>query len=1495
MVRMNRERDACGIGFVADASGHASHEPVRAALEALGRVRHRGAVAADGLSGDGAGMLLPIPEGLFGDAGVGMLFLPADPARTADAIALVERSLAAEDLHVAAWREPPTAPAALGPHARSTLPAIAQVLIRRPCGDDASAAGAEVRAFRARRRIERAARRLGVDVYVASLSFATVTYKALCAADQLGAFYADLADPSFEAWFAVYHQRFSTNTAPTWDRAQPFRLLCHNGEINTLAGNANAMRARHGRLGPEPSFAAEELLVPALDERGSDSAMLDEAAELLLRGGRELPHAMTMLVPPAWENDPGIDRSVADFHRYHACLVEPWDGPAGLVFADGRIVGARLDRGGLRPLRVVACDDGLVACGSEAGVVDVEGHGRVRRGRLGPGEMLVVDPGAGGLLEDFEITWDLASRRPYGVWLSMHLRRGEPGRPFEPGHDGPSGTVRSDDLVPQQVAFGYTKEEITGTLRPMATEAKEPLSSMGDDTAAPPLANRARPVFASLKQAFAQVTNPPIDPLHERSVMSLRTLVGPRAPMLTERPDAASLVELPSFFLYPEGLHRLCHGPFGVARLDATVAIEDGPAGLERACLRLGHEAVRAVRRGAGLLVVTDEAVGPVRAPVPSVLALGAVHHRLIGAGLRWRTSLAVDTGEAREVHHVACLVGYGADVIVPRLALATIAALAEEGRIGGDGPGAVEAQERFRRAIEDGVLKVMSKMGIATVDAYRGAQAFGSIGLADDVVDLCLPGTPATQGGRGFEAIGADVLAAHAAAFGARGGVHRPSLGHPGFVKHRTGGEYHATNPEVVEALHAALGVGDHRDTPTGAEGFARFVSLVDERPPAEPRDLMRAIPDGPPVALCDVEPVEAIVRRFSAGAMSHGALSAEAHETIAIALASIGARANTGEGGEDPSRYRDPSRNSAIKQVASGRFGVTPEYLAFADELQIKMAQGSKPGEGGQLPGHKVTPEIARLRHTAPGVGLISPPPHHDIYSIEDLAQLIFDLRQANPRADVSVKLVSTVGVGVIATGVAKAGADVVHIAGADGGTGASPLSSIKNAGLPWELGLVEAQRELLTSGVRGRVRLRTDGGLKTGRDVIMAALLGADEFSFGTALLLAEGCIMVRACHRDTCPTGIATQREDLRAKFTGTPDRVASYLVLVARDVRRRLAALGLRTVDEAVGRTDLLAPVWIGDPRTDAFEAFRLLEPVRIAAAPGAAPAAGSSEGRPRERSVLGDRVAEEAFPAIGAGDLFEMTYPIRNGDRSVGARLGCAIAERFGASEPPGRATIGFRGQAGQSFGAFLSAGVTFELDGEANDYVGKGMAGGRIVIRPPHDDAGDPVLAGNALLYGATGGELFVAGRVGERLAVRCSGAVAVVEGAGHHACEYMTGGTVVILGPVGRNVGAGMSAGEAFVFDPEGVLPAKLAPGLVEARRPDAERIERLRDLVVCHVEVTASETGRRILARWEGARSAFWRVAPRRDAGPAAGTETDGGTPASVDVLTGPSAVR
>ena len=1423
------ERDACGIGFVADARGRASREIVDALLEGLCGLRHRGATAADSKTGDGAGLLLPIPAALVPDpsCGVAMVFLRDGRGRDA-----IEAACRAEGMEPAGWRGVPVDPDALGPAARASAPCIEQLALRPPPELDGDEL--ELRAYRARRRAERAG-----GAYLASLSFRTVTYKALCAADQLAAFYADLRDPGLAVPFGIFHQRFSTNTAPSWERAQPFRLLCHNGEINTIQGNANWMRAREGRLGSEN----DALLAPVVDESGSDSAMLDNALELLVRGGRDVRHALAMLVPEAWERNAELDDDVRSFYRYHATLVEPWDGPAGIVFTDGRVVGAALDRNGLRPLRYAIATDGLVVCTSEAGAVALPEGGSVRRGKLGPGQMLAVDPAAGGVLEDEAIKRRLAGRRPYGRWLegSRPLDAGEPVEP-------PEG-----DLTTRQAAAGYTREELALVLRPTAAHAHEPTSSMGDDTALPPLAGRARPVAAYLKQRFAQVTNPAIDHLRERRVMSLRTLLGARAPLLSEAPEAARLMELESFFLFPSALPPLVEQ----GRL-LDCAFEEAE-GLEAACRRVAAEAEAAVSEGAEILVLTDERAGPGRPPVPAPLAVGAVHHRLVGAGLRTRASIVVASDEPRDTHHLACLLGYGADAVCPRLALETLAALAAADRIGGDHPSAAEAQRRFRAAVEDGVLKVMSKMGISDLASYRGAQTFEAIGLAREVVDLCFTGTPAPIGGIGFAELEREALERTLAA-------HGPSrqLENPGYVKYRKGGEPHATTPEVVEALHEVGAAHALRKAVNGGgwELYERFMHLVNDRPALEPRDLLELVPAGAPVPLEEVEAAEAIVRRFSGGAMSHGALSAEAHELIAVALNRLGARANTGEGGEDPARYRS-ERNSPIKQIASGRFGVTPEYAAFAEELQIKIAQGSKPGEGGQLPGHKATEEIARLRHTQPGVALISPPPHHDIYSIEDLAQLVFDLKQVNSDADVSVKLVAEAGVGIVAAGVVKALADIVHIAGADGGTGASPLSSIKNAGAPWELGLAETQQALVANGLRGRVRVRVDGGLKTGRDVVVAALLGADEFSFGTALLLAEGCLMVRTCHMDTCPVGIATQKPELRAKFAATPEMVEAYLLFVAEEVRRHLAALGLRTLQEAVGRAELLRTRRTGDTRAD------LLDVTPLLGRAGDGPAAHTGKKAPRAGGwELGARLAVDAAPALEEARIIELSYRIGNGDRAVGARLGGLVGRAFGTQPPPGRVRARFEGTAGQSFGAFLAAGVELALTGEANDYVGKGMSGGRIVVRPARNDAGDPVLLGNTVLYGATGGELYCAGRAGERLAVRNSGAVAVVEGAGDHACEYMTSGTVVLLGEHGPNLGAGMTGGEVYVHDPGGRLAVRLNHQLVAAHRPGVAELGALRALVERHLRFTGSARAAELLERWDAASAAFWRVAPRQE---------------------------
>ena len=1455
------ERDACGIGFVADARGRSSRAIVEAALEALARVKHRGAVAADALSGDGSGLLLPIPRGLLAPeegsdrAGLAMVF--GRPGGSSDSRPVIEEACATEGLDVVGWREVPTDPGVLGERAAATLPSIEQAILLRPLGMDVEEG--ERRAFRARRRIQAAARERNVGVYVASLSFRTVTYKGLCAADRLADFYPDLADEACEGWFAIFHQRYSTNTAPTWERAQPFRFLAHNGEINTIRGNVALLKAREGHLGSD-DLAPEDLLRPLVDTELSDSGILDEALELLVRGGRDVTHAAAMLVPPAWEHVIGTDPDVADFFHYHSCLFEPWDGPAGLVFTDGERVAAGLDRNGLRPLRVSVCEDGLVACSSETGAISTRGHGRVTRMKIGPGEAFCVDPSAGGVVLDAEIKSRLAQRRPYGDWVEGHLSRRDQGEPVEPGGE------RAVELVQRQVAAGYQKEEFTVVLRPMAIDGVEPTSSMGDDTAQPPLASYSRPLFSFLKQRFAQVTNPPIDHLRERHVMSLTTRLGRRAPLLQERPEAPSLREYHSPLLFPSEIAAL--ESEGAVLLDATFPLDDGPDGLQSALERIVDRAAAAVADGARYLVVTDRAMDVDNVPVSAALAAGAVHHRLVGQGLRSLASIVVESDEPRDSHHLACLLTNGADAVCPRLALESLADLAKHGRLGGD-VAASEAQKHYFKALEDGLLKIMSKMGISTLDSYRAAQIIEAMGLGPDVIDLCFTGVSSVLGGLSLVELGADALLRHDKAFGAK-----PVLANTGFIKFKKGGEYHAMNPDVVESLQQAVGLGAdpleaqrkaadelQQAVRTGDdEAYERFARLVNERPPTEPRDLLELVLAESPIPLDEVEPATAIARRFSTGAMSHGALSAEAHETLSIALNMIGGMANTGEGGEAPERYRD-HRNSKIKQIASGRFGVTPEYLAFAEELQIKMAQGSKPGEGGQIPGKKVTVEIARLRHTVEGVALISPPPHHDIYSIEDLAQLIFDLKQANPRAKVSVKLVASDGVGTIAAGVVKGLADVVHISGGDGGTGASPLTSIKNAGMPWEIGLADAHASLVSNGLRGRARLRIDGGIKTGRDVMIAALMGADEISFGTAALLAEGCIMVRTCHRNTCPVGIATQDPKLRAKFAGTPEMVARYLLLVAEEARVLLSQLGLRSIEEAIGRTDLLRQRTTGNHRADSLDLGFLLN----ADLAGEETRFTGSLDIQQPRSDLGDRLYSDAMQALEAEREADLSYAITTSDRTVGARIGCAIGFELGARRSPHSVRASFEGEAGQSFGAFLADGIELTLVGEANDYVAKGMGGGRICIRPPENDGGDPYLVGNTVLYGATGGQLYIAGRAGERFAVRNSGAVAVVEGAGDHACEYMTAGAVVILGPTGRNLGAGMSGGEAYVYDPAGDLEASLNRQLVDAYAPSEGQLESLRRIIERHRDYTGSKIAAEILDGWEELQGNFRRVAP------------------------------
>ncbi len=1415
------ERDACGIGLVADVDGRASRELLDRCLAGLAAVSHRGAWAADGVTGDGAGVLLPLAPALTGEpgAGIAMCFLREPWLKN-----VVEEACLVEGLEPAGWREVPHDVAALGSTATASMPRIVQLLLA-PCTD----VDAEVRASRARRRAE-----LIPGVYVASLSFRSVTYKALCAATQLAAFYPDLADPAYAVSWAIFHQRFSTNTEPSWERAQPFRLLCHNGEINTIAGNVAWMEAR------ERALSTVDGAAPPFGVSGSDSALLDNALELLVRAGRDVREAVTMLVPPAWQHDPRLDAGVRDFHRYGAMLVEPWDGPAGLVFSDGRTCGAALDRNGLRPLRVAVGSDGLVAVCSEAGAIPLSSGATVSRARLGPGQVLSVDPDR-GLQFDGELKRELATRRPYGSWVAASVEQRSAGEPLAaPEHD----------LGPRHALFGYTREELSLMLRPIAQTGRDPVYSMGDDAPIAPLAGRARPLASYFRQRFAQVTNPAIDHTRERAVMSTATLLGARAALDADGPLPPA-IELPGFLLTPAGLAGLA-----ATRVGITFRAGDG---LGPAVERIADACVAAVEAGASLVCLSDRDAGGDSAAVPSLLALAAVHSRLVEAGLRTRCSLLVESDDPRDTHMLATLLGYGADAICPRLALETVAHLAAIDKVGGDRPSPQEAQRRLLAALEDGVLKVMAKMGISDVASYRGARLFEAVGLDRTLTRRFFGGTRSAIGGIGLDRLEREALERLAAA-----SASPVELENPGFYKYRKGGEQHATDPDVVAALQESVSAEGMRAAHAlrGAvrkgnpKLYESFASIVNTRLPIEPRDLLELVSSGEPVPLAEVEPVEEIVKRFSGGAMSHGALSAEAHETLAIALNNLGARSNCGEGGEDPARYRT-QRNSRIKQIASARFGVTAEYVAFAEELQIKVSQGSKPGEGGQIPAHKVTEEIARLRNTQPGVSLISPPPHHDIYSIEDLAQLIFDLREVNPGAAISVKLVAVDGVGLVAAGVAKAHADVIHVAGADGGTGASPLPSIKHAGAPWELGLAETQQALVANNLRGRIRLRVDGGFKTGRDVVVAALLGADEYSFGTALLLAEGCLMVRSCHLDTCPVGIASQRPELRAKFTGTPEQVEAYLLFVAQEVRELLASLGFRRLDDAIGRVECLRQRRTGDLSADSLD----LTPLLGRAGDGHARYVGLPV--PHEGDRLGMLLLAAGRAAVEEPRLVEPGYAITNADRAVGARLAGLIAREVGPGPPQGRVRARFEGSAGQSFGAFLTAGIELDLVGEANDYVGKSMSGGRIVIAPPAGDAGDPVLLGNTVLYGATGGELYCAGAAGERFAVRNSGATAVVEGVGDHACEYMTRGIVVVLGGHGRNLGAGMTGGEAFLLEPDGRLVNDELVTMHELGADDGERLVRLLER---HHRATGSPRAAGLLAD-PALPSYFRRVAPRR----------------------------
>ncbi len=1495
------EHDACGIGFIARIDGAASHAILAMALEALSNLEHRGAVADDAKTGDGAGVLTQIPRALLlrelqaqglqadaADLALGMFFLPNQPERATTATTMIGEQLTQRGLTLLAWRAVPIDPTALGERALTAMPQIRQAIITRPAG--LSDVAFERQLFLARKALERDFGEAGIAAYIPSLSAHTVVYKGLLLGTNLAQFYTDLRDPLYTTGLAVYHQRYSTNTFPTWERAQPFRMLSHNGEINTIQGNANWMRAREAVLHLPEDFLEHAVdgpsaLYPALDLRGSDSAMLDNALELLVVAGRDVRHALAMLVPEAWEKIGDMSPALRAFYEYHACLTEPWDGPAALTFSDGRVVGTALDRNGLRPARYILTNDGLVISGSEVGAVAIDESRIVHKGKLGPGQMIAVDTRSGRFFTDEDVKEYLATLQPYEAWVGQHLRR--------LGSSSVDAQGMEIALQPLQMAFGYSSEDLNVVLKPMVSSGHEPVGSMGDDTPAAVLSRLelGRPLFHYFKQRFAEVTNPPIDSLREELVMSLSVSVGRRRNMLEATPAHAHLLQLQSPILNDAQLAALRAHRDPEIPVTTVAALCPVATPLAEAVATLCAAAEAAVRSGTAVLVISDRQVDAHHAPIPILLAASAVHHHLIRTGLRTLCSMVAETGEPREVHHVACLVGYGIEAINPYLALASVRHMAVErealrqrtatdqsivAKDGSDPRGlslAEEAERHFIQALEKGLLKVMSKMGISSFDSYCGAQIFEALGLDQALVDTCFTGTPTRIGGIGFARIERDMRARHAKAFGTAA----PALTHPGFYKYKKDGEYHAFSPPVVHALQKAVQSphalnGDSHGPGLSSEGYATYkayADMVNNRPPVEPRDLLELQATGAAVPIEEVEPIEAIVRRFSTAAMSHGSTSLEAHETLSIAMNRLGGLANSGEGGEDQSRYKD-ERNSRIKQVASGRFGVTPAYLANAVELQIKMAQGAKPGEGGQLPGHKVNEEIARIRHTVPGVALISPPPHHDIYSIEDLAQLIYDLKQANPAARVSVKLVATAGVGTIAAGVTKGYADTILISGHAGGTGAAPLSSIKHVGVPWELGLAETQQTLVLNGLRDRVRLRADGGMKTGRDVVIAALLGADEYSFGTAALVAEGCIMARACHNNTCPVGIATQRLDLRAKFSGKPEMVMAFFRYLAQEVREILASLGLRSLEEAIGRSDLLRQRATGAEDADRLDMTPVISAAHLASG---APRRhnGQVNAPPAAGVTLNDQIMHDTRAALAARGPVTLNYRVRNRDRSVGTRLAGAIGQLYGDKGlPAGTITIQFRGSAGQSFGAFNAPGVNLLLTGEANDYVGKGMAGGAIVVAAdpqarfaPHEN----VIAGNTLLYGATGGELYAAGQVGERFAVRNSGATAVVEGVGDHGCEYMTGGTVVILGATGRNFGAGMTGGIAYILDEAGSLERRHNPQLIELRTLTTRDEARLQSLIKRHVELTGSSRGAEILARWEVYRGLF-RVALPRD---------------------------
>ncbi|MFQ5773426.1 MAG: glutamate synthase large subunit [Kiloniellaceae bacterium] len=1472
------EHESCGVGVVAAIDGRPRREVVEAGIAALKAVWHRGAVDADGKTGDGAGIHVQIPQDFFrrhvertGHApgperiAVGMIFLPrTDFAAQERCRVLVEREILNYGYTIYGWRQVPVNTEVIGEKAENTRPEIEQIMIANNRGTPDRQF--EIDLYVIRRRIERAAEAESIkDFYICSLSCRSIIYKGMFLAEQLDAFYPDLRDERFESSFAIFHQRYSTNTFPTWRLAQPFRVLAHNGEINTLKGNVNWLKAHECRMASAAIGEHIEELKPVVQPGASDSAALDAVFELIVRAGRDLPMVKTMLIPEAWRDDGPMPEAHKKLYSYCNAVMEPWDGPAAVCAYGGRWVLAGMDRNGLRPLRYVITQGGLLFAGSETGMVRLAEAEIVEKGRLGPGQMIAVDVQEGKLYHDRELKDYLAAQRPYGEWVG-HITQIDD--LIKPDYGEPVLFER-DELRRRQLTFGLTMEDMELILHPMVEDAKEPVGSMGDDAPVAVLSDRYRGLHHFFRQNFSQVTNPPIDSLRERRVMTLKTRLGNLGNVLAEDESQCRVLQLESPVLSNAEFEamRAYMGASAVS-IDCTFearAVEDengapkgADAALKGALERVRREAEDAVRGGCEHLILSDENVGPERAPIAMILAVGAVHSHLVRQNLRTFTSLMVRSGECLDVHYFAVLIGVGATTVNAYLAQESIAERHRRGLFGD--LGLEECIRRYKTAVDDGLLKIMSKMGISVLSSYRGGYNFEAVGLSRTLVDEYFPGMPSRLSGIGLTGIQQKVLGLHARAWS----EDYVALPVGGFYRYRRGGEVHGWEAGLIHTLQAAVATDSYST-------YKKFSEGVTKLPPINLRDLLDFKRDGvEAVPIEEVESITSLRKRFVTPGMSLGALSPEAHGTLNIAMNRIGAKSDSGEGGEDPERFfprpSGDNENSAIKQVASGRFGVTAEYLNNCREIEIKIAQGAKPGEGGQLPGFKVTEMIAKLRHSTPGVMLISPPPHHDIYSIEDLAQLIYDLKQINPEARVCVKLVARSGIGTVAAGVAKAKADVILVSGHSGGTGASPQTSIKYAGVPWEMGLSEIHQVLTLNRLRQNVRLRTDGGIKTGRDVVIAALLGAEEFGVGTASLVAMGCIMVRQCHSNTCPVGVCTQNPALREKFTGSPEKVVNLFSFMAEEVREILASLGARSLDEIIGRTDLLAQVSRGAPHLDDLD----LNPLLTKADAAGNPVHCTVEGRNEVPETLDSQIIEDARPLFEIGEKMQLQYTIRNTHRAIGTKLSSKITRRFGmAGLDPGHVTVRLRGSAGQSLGAFAVQGLKLEVFGDANDYVGKGLSGGTIVVRPMTASplvSNENTIVGNTVLYGATAGRLFAAGQAGERFCVRNSDAVAVVEGCGSNGCEYMTGGTAVILGPVGDNFAAGMTGGMAFVYDPDELLPARINPGSVVYQRIETPYWEGVvKDLIAEHVRETQSRFAERLLIDWRREKARFWQIVP------------------------------